>query len=570
MGKDLSRRSFLMGGAAAGVLGLAAMSGCASQPKTAGSEGDTGAATSNDQKTPAASGATASPSSSERPWEVAPEPIAEDQITETVESDVVIVGLGASGTYAATSAIENGLSVTVLERNESFNANGGSHFMFNSSCQLQQGDAVDTAVAVKDFLNIGSYKMDCEAVWTWANRSGEAADWFADVVAPYGLHPVLQHSDDVVIEKIYPGTILFIGGENEPTSAVDQDPYNGDLGLGFVPEVDLLSALLQHIQSKGADVRFKHTSQQLVREADGHVSAVIASDETGAYKKFVATKGVVIATGSYSQDADMLQYFCPMVTHNPNGDKVAQFNMGDGSGIKQSLWVGAAMQHNGDHPPMMFWGATNCIKNVMVNQLGKRFIDENAGQSNMAAAQFNQQGSVMYALWNEAYAEQLPAISYRADDPSWAATPSQLLEKWNGLVEQGLFMKSDSLDEIAAAYDIPADALAETVRTYNQYCAAGEDLQFHKDPSTLHELTGPYFATKYDVPASLACMGGLHVNAKSQVLTAESEPIEGLYAIGLAAGDFYANQYSTRFAGNSLGRCMTFGYLVGRQLAGLE
>ena len=105
---------------------------------------------------------------------------------------------------------------------------------------------------------------------------------------------------------------------------------------------------------------------------------------------------------------------------------------------------------------------------------------------------------------------------------------------------------------------------------YNGYCAAGEDLEFHKDPATLHELTGPFFATKYDVPASLACMGGLHVNARSQVLTADDKPIEGLYAIGLAAGDFYANQYSTRFAGNSLGRCMTFGYLVGRQLAGLE
>ncbi|MEC4184150.1 FAD-binding protein [Adlercreutzia sp. R21] len=562
MEKNLSRRNFLAGGAAASMLGLAALTGCApSTPKTAG--GSEGGASKGE-------GSQMTATASDKPWEVAPAPIAEDEIAETIESDVVIIGLGASGTYAATSAIENGLSVTVLERNDTFNANGGSHFMFNSKCQLEQGEAVDTAVAVKDFLNIGNYKMDGSAVWAWANRSGEAADWFADVVEPYGLHPVLQHSDDVVIEKIYPGTILFIGGANEPTSAIDQDPYNGDLGLGFVPEVDLLGTLLEHIQGKGADVRFKHTSQQLVREENGRVTAVIATDESGAYKKFVGTKGIVVATGSYSQDADMLNYFCPMVTHNPNGDKVAQFNMGDGSGIKQSLWAGGAMQNNGDHPPMMFWGATNCIKNVMVNATGKRFIDENAGQSNMAAVQFNQPGSTMVALWNDAYAEQLPAISYRADDPSWAAKPEELLAKWNALVEEGIFMKADSLDEIAAAYELPADVLQQTVDTYNGYCAAGEDLEFHKDPATLHELTGPYFATKYDVPASLACMGGLHVNAQSQVLTAQSEPIEGLYAIGLAAGDFYANQYSTRFAGNSLGRCMTFGYLVGRQLAGLE
>ena len=566
----LSRRSFVTGGVAAGALGLLGLAGCASPAPTKAADGQDAGKADEPKVASSSQGSTTQATASDKPWEVAPDPIAEADIAQTVESDVVIVGLGASGTYAATSAIENGLSVTVLERNETFNANGGSHFVFNSKPQLELDKAIDPVVAVKDFLNISSYRVDGSAVWAWANRSGEAADWFADVVEPYGLHPVLQHSDDVVIERIYPGTIIFIGGENEPTSAIDQDPYNGDLGLGFVPEIDLLAALLQHIQSKGADVRFKHTSQQLVREGDGRVSAVIATDGDGAYTKFVAKKGVVVATGSYSQDAAMLDYFCPIVSHNPVGDQVAQFNMGDGSGIKQSLWVGGSMQHNGDHPPMMFWGSTNCIKNVMVNSEGVRFIDENAGQSNFAAAQFNQTGGTMVALWNAEYASQLPAISYRADDTSWAATPEELLAKWEGLVEQGIFMKADSLDEIASAYDLPADALKKTVEDYNGYCAAGEDLEFHKDPATLHELTGPFFATKYDVPASLACMGGLHVNARSQVLTADDEPIEGLYAIGLAAGDFYANQYSTRFAGNSLGRCMTFGYLVGRQLAGLE
>ena len=558
--KPVTRRSFIAGGVAAGALGLVGLAGCAPAEKTATEKGEVASS----------GGASPSPKDSGRPWEIAPDPVLESDVTETVEFDVVVVGLGASGAYAAASAVENGLSVCVLERSDKFNANGGSHFMFNSKAQLEQGEPVDTALAVKDFLNIGNFKSDSNAVWTWANRSGEAADWFAELVAPYGLHPVLQHSDDSAIERIYPGTILFIGGENEPTTAIDQDPYNGDLGLGFVPEVDLLDVLLKHIQKKGADIRFQHTSQQLARDESGRVTAILATDESGAYKKFVGTKGVVIATGSYSQDPDMLAHFCPMVTNSPHGDKTPQFNLGDGSGIKQALWAGGVMQNNGDHPPMMFWGATNCIKNVMVNSTGRRFIDENVGQSNMAAAQFNQSGGTMVALWNEEYSTQLPAISYRADDPSWAAKPEELLAKWNALVEQGLFMKTDSLDEIAAAYELPSDALTKTIEDYNSYCAAGEDKEFHKNPETLHELTGPYFATKYEVPASLGCMGGLHVNELSQVLTADDKPVEGLYAVGLAAGDFYANQYSTRFAGNSLGRCMTFGYLVGRQLAGLE
>lgn len=553
--KSFSRRGFLAGGAALGAMAAAGLAGCAPSAKESGEEG----------------GEALEVESGLHSWEVYPGDIDKDSIVETIESDVVIIGLGASGTYAATSAIEHGLSVSIIERNESFNANGGSHYVFNSKAQLDAGHPVDTETAVKDWLNLCNNKVDSAAVWKWANRSGEAADWFAEVVEPYGLRPVLQHFDGEAITGTYPGTIIFIGGENEPTDAVDQDPYNGDLGLGFVPEIDLLSALLGHLQSAGAGVYFGHSSERLVKDESGRVTGVIASNADGEYKEFTASKGVVIATGSYCQDPDMLAYYTPFVANNPCGDQVAQFNVGDGSGIKQALWAGAAMQANPDHPPMMFWGATNCIKNVMVNTNGVRFIDENTGQSNMAAAQFTQPGATMIALWNEAYASQLPAIPYRLDDPeTWTATPEQLLAKWDKLVEEGVHIKCDTLDEVAEAYGIDAGILKATVEEYNGFCAAGVDESFHKDPATLHELTGSYYATKYTCPASLASMGGLHVNADCEVLTAEEEAVEGLYAVGLAAGDFYANQYSTRFAGNSLGRCMTFGYLVGRKLAGLE
>lgn len=550
---SISRRSFIASAAVAGALASAATGS---------------AAIASESSTDSAS--ASSSASTDKPWEVYPGDIDESEITDTSEYDVVIIGLGASGTYAATSAVENGLSVAVLERNDTYNANGGSHFMWDSTPLKESGISLDKETAVKDFLNVCNNRVDGAAVWTWANRAGEALDWFADIVKPYGLTPVVQQYTDEPITCIYPGTVIFIGGDNEPTSAVDQDPYNGDLGLGFVPEIDLLGALLQEIQSKGADVRFGMTSQRLVKDEAGRINAVIAQDADGAYHKFIGTKGVVVATGSYDQDPDMHEYFCPMVSHSPVADKVMLFNAGDGSGIKQVLWAGGVMQSNPDHPPMMFWGSTNCIKNVMVNENGERFIDETTGQSNMAAAQLRQRDGVMIALWNDAYAEQLPAVPYRIDDDSYTASPEELLEKWNGLVEAGTFMKADTLDEIAEAYGIDAETLKATVEEYNGYCANGVDEAFHKDPAQLHELTGPYFATKYDVPASLASMGGVHVNAQCQALDALDQPIEGLYVIGLAAGDFYANQYSTRFAGNSLGRCMTFGYLVGRELAGLE
>lgn len=556
MSKDISRRRFLVGGASLGA--LAAMGGlvaCSPSEESGGNE----------------SGATADATAPhEKPWEVYPGDISESEIVETIENDVVVIGLGASGSYAAASAVENGLSVAVLERNESFNANGGSHFVFNSSVQKELGKEVNTELAVKDFLNIANNKSDAAAVWRWANRSGEAADWLAEVVKPYGLYPVLQHSSDEPITNIYAGTIMFIGGENEPVDVSDNDPYNGDLGLQFIPQIDLTSALTEHIQNNGAMVYWQHKSERLVSDDSGRIVAVIAQDADGAYRKFVGTKGIVIASGTYDQDPDMHAHFCTALSNNPNGTNVPLFNGGDGSGIKQALWAGGSMQKNGDHPPMIFWGSTNCIKNVMVNKQGVRFTDETITQSNMAAAQLNQPQGVMYALWNEAYASQLPAISYRADDDSYKVSPEQLLAKWEGLVEAGVFIKADTLDEVAEFYSLPADTLKDTIETYNGFCANGLDEEFHKNPAELHELSGPFYATEYANVASLASMGGLHVNASAQVLTTEEEPIEGLYAIGLAAGDFYANQYSTRFAGNSLGRCLTFGYLVGRQLAGLE
>ena len=93
---------------------------------------------------------------------------------------------------------------------------------------------------------------------------------------------------------------------------------------------------------------FNHTSERLVKDESGRVTAVIASDADGTYKKFVATKGVIVATVSYCQDPDMQAHYSPSWRTTPTATRWPYFNTGDGSGIKQALWVGAAMQANGD------------------------------------------------------------------------------------------------------------------------------------------------------------------------------------------------------------------------------
>ena len=106
--------------------------------------------------------------------------------------------------------------------------------------------------------------------------------------------------------------------------------------------------------------------------------------------------------------------------------------------------------------------------------------------------------AVLLMVYMTRFSRSLNPVSYTH------LKPEELRAKWEGLVEAGVFMKADTLDEIAEAYDLPADALSATVEEYNGCCAAGVDEAVHKDPATLHELTGPYYATKYDVPASRA------------------------------------------------------------------
>ena len=481
-----------------------------------------------------------------------------DTIAWDGEYDVVVIGFGGAGAVSACYAADAGAKVLLIDKAPQGMEGGNTRFCGQI---ILNSDDKEAMLAYNKAM-AGDFAVDDELMDAYAEGLTQTKTMLRDF---FGV-PEENFLDWKEDSSAQPMIAMFVpeypeleGGDALHVLTVSDNVCNSALWKTYRNKVMSMS--------DNIDVWYMSPATKLFQDPVSRAVIGVEIDKAGETVNIRAKNGVVMTMGGFENNKQMVEDFLGLTKSTPAG---TLFNTGDGSGIKQALWVGAAMQANGDHPPMMFWGATNCIKNVMVNSSGKRFIDENSGQSNLAAAQFHQTGGTMVALWNEAYAEQLPAISYRSDDPSWAAKPEELRAKWEGLVEAGVFMKADTLDEIAEAYGLPADALSATVEEYNGYCAAGVDEAFHKDPATLHELTGPYYATKYDVPASLASMGGLHVNAQCEVLTADDQPIEGLYAIGLAAGDFYANQYSTRYAGNSLGRCMTFGYLIGRELAGLE
>ena len=135
-------------------------------------------------------------------------------------------------------------------------------------------------------------------------------------------------------------------------------------------------------------------------------------------------------------------------------------------------------------------------------------------------------------------------------------------------IKQGNAYQADTLDELAKQIGCDAAVLKATVERYNGMCEAGEDTDYYKKPVFLTPVKeGPFYALKVG-PALLAIPGGLRTNNDFKCLDAEGAPIEGLYALGNVQGDICAVDYPINVAGNSHGRCITYGYLLGHELAG--
>ncbi len=509
------------------------------------------------------------PVTSDNPsWLKAPEEVDESKIVETIEKEVVVIGCGPAGYYTAASCAENGLETVIVAKGESYNAFGGTHFVFNSDFQKETGHTlIDFNTAVNDFLGMQGHKCNEKIVWTYANRSGEAMNWLVGLMADYGLYPTLCDYNNLPLVGTYPGGHTFYGGPNTPVDVSDNDPYTGDLGLGYVPQVDVGNAMMSVLDKLGVDRYFNHTCVRLNREGtDGPVTSIVVKNKDGNYKKFVGTKAVVICAGSYGANKEMVEHFCPTI--KMGGENVIVFDPNDGSVDQQAVWIGASMQKNEDHAPMLFCGDAHPVWDVLVNKEGFRYMEEGIGTSYTTGSTMMQTGAKGYAIWCEEYANQLKPV--KADIIGGAdITPEMLRNKWDSLVDAGVFVKSESLDEVAEFLGLPAEQLKATIEKYNADVANGEDTEFHKNKENLFPITAPYYGGPMGC-ACLAVVAGLHVDEMSRVLQADNVAIPHLYAVGLAAGDFWANTYTTRFPGNSLGHCLTFGYLLGRQLAGVE
>jgi fumarate reductase flavoprotein subunit len=536
----LGRRGFLKSAVASGMAGV-----MASNPLMAAQQKKAGAS------------AGCKPS-----WETPPPPIPLGEIKNTVTTDVVVIGAGVAGVVTALSAAEGGAKVVVLEKLRQFSARGFDIAAVDSRVQKKMGIKIDVPQAIRELIKSGDKQIKEELYWIWTRHSGKVLDWILDQTEPEGLVVKMstsQYKGPTYFE--YPSTHHILGG-----------PHTKDGSF-----IDVMTILEKNAKAKGVDFRYRTPGARLIREGNGPVTGVIGGT-AGNYTRFMASKGVVMATGDYGSDPEMLRHFCPIATY-VDANVYTPIGANVGEGHKMGLWAGAAMQ-KGTHAPMIHsLGGAWPYFFLHVNKRGLRYQNEDLACQAGCLGKMMQPDGIGWTLLDSDFTRHVPKTLSIGGGFFWDHPGRNMGEEWTpdedmaalaDNIKAGLAFKADTWDELAAKMKVPADALKKTVARYNELVKKGVDEDYGKRKELLFPIDKPPFYAGLMKSALLATTSGLRINTKCEVLDDRDEPLGGLYAVGNVQGDMFAVDYPTVFPGLSHGRCVTFGRIVGLHLAGKE
>lgn len=501
-----------------------------------------------------------------------------ESVAEESVSDVVVVGAGTAGLVTALSALESGLSVTVVSASSGPIARGGSNNAVYSKAMERYGLPKVSWEQLRDEMLHGAYRCDQRKWSRYYNNSEEAMNWLIDLMEGAGYQTVLEDCAGFPPESPF----------YQPTSShcwCAPDAVSAGGGQGFVVEV-----LANRIAELGGRVDYATVGKQLVRGGvaegkEGRVEALIAQKPDGSLARYSAAKAVVLATGDFSANAQMMAEHCgwvaPYYVDKPEPDYDVTITMQGlyrGDGHAMGLGVGAAWQHIDPCCPM---GGNVCVGpwrqlqenflGLLVNRNGERYMDEAATSALGGMPAMVQPGHEVTAIWNYAYAVAHEGY-WHGFGSAYELTPAlpvdEVVGMWEGAVEAGQYVKADTIEELVEKLGLP-EATLRTVERYNAMCEAGEDTDFHKDPAYLVPLLdGPFYGTTKSTPDTMTVLGGLRTDPDMRVCDSDDKPIEGLFNVGSMVGDFYSGIYTFQLQGLNLGACcLTFGYLTGRYIA---
>ena len=585
----ISRRGFLTGAAtlSAALAGMG-LSGCA--PKVVSVSGAEGSASSANGQTVGFDGTGVMPWLGEEPS------VSDSDVAETLEADVVVVGLGCSGVPACRSAAEAGAKVIAIEASAQINSVASDMAILGGETMAKwdRGDGfLDKHMVVNMHMEEGSHHSNFGIISRYCDESGKALDWF--VKGCPDMYIASESYEEVPEANrkhyLYPYFVPML--ETYDYTKEDMPCY--PTSVGFASLATAMSDNLKRAEEAGAEIRYNTKGVKLIKGDDGAIEGIYAQDTSSNKYLKIKAKSVILATGDYLANEDMMKYFAPACVENGNQilsmDLDAQGNYTNvGDGHKMGVWAGAAVEQW--HAPMihhMGGGAGSDGRGVIgnngflwLNLHGKRFMNEDVPGQQLENQVELQPERVAYQFFDASWPEQLKyfpaahgiACIYRDEAlPDW--TPSGL--KINvrcpadieAAVTEGRCVKADTIDELLSKIDgMDATQAKASIERYNQLCEQGSDEDFGKSSQRLFALkNGPFYAAKCGVALTLANLGGLESDSDCRVYDTDRNVIKGLYACGAPQGGRFNVQYPISLKGLSAGMCMVFGKIAGENAA---
>ena len=469
--------------------------------------------------------------------------IGADEIAETLECDVLVIGGGVSGLMAAAKAATDGAQVVCVEKMDSGRNQWESVGGYNSFSQKEQGIEVNPAEYVNAIVTAGDYRVRQENVWSFINNSGAAIDFMQEV-----------------LDRSTSG--IKIRATNEEGDAVKgEHTFDNTGATSWLLGPFVMDALNEAIATyDNIDMRFKTAGVQLLQDGDGRVTgAIVKNMDDGTYAQVNASKGVVLSCGGYEMNPKMIEAWCrPEDFSTTSMSSTGTGSTGDGH--MMGLSAGAGMDPL-PHCTMSFGGGyPENGQFFYVNARGERFVNEGL-MFNFTASAINT-NAYRGGVWTIIDQSFIDAMAEKTGTDVMGTTVKDY-------TDAGWMVSADTVEELADKIGVDAERLAATVEKWNGYFdeAEPQDAEYLRDLSSCQRFdTAPYYAVMTN-SSFLVTVSGLTIDPDSRVLDKNEQPIVGLFATGNTSGGMFADQYPRNLPSTSVGRAVTTGFVAGRTAA---
>ena len=531
------------------------------------------------------------PTGDENDWLGTEPDIDEAAITETVDTDILIVGAGNGGMFAAAYAAANGLNFRIIEQNGNVQDTRHWYGAIDSAAAKAAGEEpFDRAKLLSEISRYASGKCDQRVVKTWINESGEMIEFIRSIMEDkYGVKMVYTYGD----EAKWPAE----NAEHNTDYMYPEIEYTYDRSSGAARN----ELLLDYIRELGYDVDFKTSLAKLEKDETGRITGVIAqSTEDDHFIRYNANKGVLLACGGFPGNPYMMEQLDPLGT---SVTTACSYSPADkGYGIRAAVWAGANLDK--EAAPMLFdrgivapgvdggYVASDSAFGgkafpgpirqynpgtqpfLKVNRNGERFANESSPYNDIVYAAAHQPGRVYAQICDANVLEDAKRFhTIGCSAQTRAGGEKYFQSKVDEAVAAGTLFVCDTIEELADKLGFTGEAkdtFLATVDRYNELYDKQEDEDFGKPAYRLSAIrTAPFYGCW--LGASLLCTEqGIAINDKGQALDNDNKPMPGLYVTGDMSGSFFANNYPCLMAGVAMGRTLTFAIKAIKQMGGLE